>query len=81
MDVVKRYCIDIFIYHACIFIAVQYDSVYFKKCVQHRYSGGDHSVSPEFRRGLETLGRKKFFDYIMHEDPEERGLSDKTIYD
>ena len=36
---------------------------------------------PEFRRGLETLGRKKFFDYIMHEDAEERGLSDKTIYE
>ena len=36
---------------------------------------------PEFRRGLETLGRKKFFDYIMHEDTEERGLSDKTIYE
>ena len=26
---------------------------------------------PEFRRGLETLGRKKFFDYIMHEDTED----------
>ena len=36
---------------------------------------------PEFRRGLETLGRKKLFDYIMHEDTEERGLSDKTIYE
>ena len=36
---------------------------------------------PEFRRGLETLGRKKFFDYIMHEDADERKLSDKTIYE
>lgn len=36
---------------------------------------------PEFRRGLETLGRKKLFDYIMHEDAEERSLSDKTIYE
>lgn len=35
---------------------------------------------PELRRGLETLGRKNFWDFIIHEDDEKK-LSDKTIYE
>lgn len=36
---------------------------------------------PEFRRGLETLGRKKFVNYLIREDEEDGGISDKTIYE
>ncbi len=35
---------------------------------------------PELRRGLETLGRKNFWDYLVHEDDEKK-LSDRTIYE
>ncbi len=35
---------------------------------------------PELRRGLETLGRKNFWEFLEH-DGSERRLSDKTIYE
>ncbi len=35
---------------------------------------------PELRRGLETLGRKNFWDYLVHDDDEKK-LSDRTIYE
>lgn len=36
---------------------------------------------PEFRRGLETLGRKKLIDIFVRDDETEDVLSDKTIYE
>lgn len=36
---------------------------------------------PEFRRGLEQLGRKKLVKYIMREGEEEGCLTEKTVYE
>jgi diadenylate cyclase len=36
---------------------------------------------PELRRGLETLGRKKFVNYLIRDEEEDGSISDKTIYE